>query len=195
MDFGSNMGRDKANHTWQLTEKLRPMTVNVRFWRSGVLAYNATYFAGFVGLLTGMKTGGFSITVNSRFDKYFYHDLYEWLNGNHTGQFLAFTTRSAMEQNATYADALARLNNTQLIGPSYIILGGTAAKEGAVITRDGAQSLNLWTLPMSFANNSFFVLEVTPFGAEGIVLTAPPPKKKGVTPTLAVALVFSCKNI
>ena len=55
LDFGLFMGWDKANETWKLTEKLRPLLFNARVMKGGKVFYNATYYAGFVGLLTGEK--------------------------------------------------------------------------------------------------------------------------------------------
>ena len=46
LDFGLFLGWDKLNHTWALTEKLRPLLFNARVMKGGVNIYNATYFAG-----------------------------------------------------------------------------------------------------------------------------------------------------
>lgn len=159
LDFGLFFGWDKANHTWKLAELLRPLLVNVRFVSKGATVFNSTYFAGYVGLLTGFKTSGFSITVDTRFDKNFWHGLLAWLDGNYTAQFLSFTTRTVMMTAASYGEALLALNNTLMVGPSYIILGGVNPGEGAVITREGALSLHLWTLDQAIKNSSFFVIE------------------------------------
>lgn len=53
LDFGLFFGWDKVNHTWELTELLRPLLFNARVTRGGQTLFNATYYAGFVGLLTG----------------------------------------------------------------------------------------------------------------------------------------------
>lgn len=159
LDFGLFFGWDKQNHTWALTEKLRPLLLNARFQSNGVTLFNATYYAGYVGLLTGYKTNGFSITVDTRFDNTLWKGLKAWFAGNYTAQFLSFTTRSVMMEEINYENALLRLNNTIMVGPSYIILGGYTSGEGAVITREGAQSFHLWTLNQSLANNSYFVIE------------------------------------
>lgn len=156
LDFGLFFGWDKVNHTWALTELLRPLLFNVRFVSQGQVVMNSTYFAGYVGLLTGYKTGGFSITVDTRFDRNLWKGLFKWLEGDYTAQFLSFTTRSVMMNAASYADALVALNDTVMVGPSYIILGGVKPGEGAVITREGALSLHLWTLDQSIQNKSFF---------------------------------------
>lgn len=116
-------------------------------------------FLGYVGLLTGAKQGGFSISVDTRFDNSFWHGLIQWLKGQHTGQFLTFITRSTMENNATYAEALQSLNNTELIGPGFIILGGAGSGEGAIITRSATESVRLKTLADSIQNGTHYILQ------------------------------------
>eukprot|EP00052_Salpingoeca_macrocollata_P011592 m.89451 g.89451 ORF g.89451 m.89451 type:complete len:385 (-) comp18122_c0_seq1:96-1250(-) len=160
LDFGLFLGIDKQNSSWQLTEKLRPLLFNARFVKGGKDLFNATVFGGYVGLLTGMKQGGFSITVDTRFDDNLDKGLIRWIDGkDRSGDFLSFLTRSVMETNTTYAEAYDSLNKVPLIGPAYLILGGAKAGEGAVITREEAKSLNPWTLEMSLKNGSFYVLE------------------------------------
>jgi len=97
LDFGLFLGWDNKTDTWQLAEKLRPLLFNAQFVKGGNVMFNGTYYAGFVGLLTGMKTGGFSITVDTRFDLHLDKGLFNWLEGDHSGHFLAFTTRTVME--------------------------------------------------------------------------------------------------
>ena len=70
---------------------------------------------GYVGLLTGAKKGGFSITVDTRFDNEYYSGLIAWLKGNHTANFLTFTTRSVMEGMTTYDQALQTLNTIDMV--------------------------------------------------------------------------------
>lgn len=107
-----------------------------------------------------MKTGGFSITVDTRFDSTFYHGLIEFFKGNTSLQFLAFTTRRAMETAPDFDSAFAILNNTAMVGPSYIILGGAKMGQGAIITRaTGTTSLQPWTLQNNLHNTNFYVIE------------------------------------
>lgn len=53
LDFGLFMGWDVPNRTWTLSEKLRPLTINVNFTRGGELQYITSGFAGFIGVFTG----------------------------------------------------------------------------------------------------------------------------------------------
>ncbi len=97
--------------------------------------------------------------TDTRFDDSFYNGLQKWFEGDHTGHFLAFTTRAVMEQNATYAEALVALNDTKMVGPSFMILGGINPGEGAIITRGGPDSYNLWTIANNLHNTNYYVIE------------------------------------
>jgi len=46
-----------------------------------------------------------------------------------------------------------------MVGPSYIILGGTSKGQGAVITREEALSLHLWTIANNLRHKDFYVLQ------------------------------------
>lgn len=106
-----------------------------------------------------MKKGAFTITVDTRFDSNLDKGLIAWFKGDHSGHFLSFTTRQAMESASTYDEAFTILNNTKMVGPSYIILGGVKPGEGVVFTREEALSLHPLLLSERLKNNSFYVLE------------------------------------
>lgn len=46
---------DQKNQTWTLTEKLKPLVVNVDIKRNNRTVFKSTSFAGFVGMLTGVR--------------------------------------------------------------------------------------------------------------------------------------------
>ncbi|CAF1491423.1 unnamed protein product [Rotaria sordida] len=63
-----------SNNTWILTEKLRTLITQINFTRNGEVLFKTTSFAGYIGVLTGLKPNVFSISVNSRTS---FHDGYE----------------------------------------------------------------------------------------------------------------------
>jgi len=169
LDFGLFMGTDSDTHTWQLPEKLRKIMVNVQFERSGKILYNATTYAGFIGLLSG-TSNHFSITVNTRYDGSFLAGIIGWFLGkNNDCQFLTFQTRMVMELNTTYTDALSSLVYYKPLGPAYIIIGGIKADEGAVIAKEFNSSAEIhgrpwpnhdvWFMNESISKDSFYVAE------------------------------------
>ena len=133
----------------KLAAKLRPLLRNLRFVRGGQVVFNSTTFLGYVGCLTCAKAGAFSVTVDTRMWTKLPDALVAWILGiDRSGHFLTFATRDAFELGG-YADAVAQLNSTKLLGPAYMIVGGVRAGEGAVLTRDAKESLHYWALPDS----------------------------------------------
>lgn len=43
------------NRSWLITEKLKPLVVNIDFQRGNKTVFKSTNFAGYVGMLTGIK--------------------------------------------------------------------------------------------------------------------------------------------
>eukprot|EP01065_Artemidia_motanka_P026093 TRINITY_DN30_c0_g1_i2.p1 TRINITY_DN30_c0_g1~~TRINITY_DN30_c0_g1_i2.p1 ORF type:complete len:648 (+),score=231.09 TRINITY_DN30_c0_g1_i2:607-2550(+) len=164
LDFGIFMGADEKTHNWALTQKLRDILLDVSFMKGGKILYNATTYAGFVGLLSGGKgPNGFSITVDTRYDDTVDKGLIEWFLGkNDDCEFLTFATRKAIELDADYPAALKRLTTYKPLGPAYIIIGGSAPGQGAVVTlafNQGAHPVDVWPLQEALGNGSFYVLE------------------------------------
>jgi len=159
LDFGLFDGYTFKNDSWLLTDKLRPVLFNGRWMKAGVNIFNTTSFAGFIGLLTGAKQGGFSMSVDSRFDENFDKYLLEWIENKYNGSELCLTLRNIMMNATNYADALSLLQTTDFIGPAYIIIGGIAVGEGAVVTRTAVKSIDLWTLQQQLDGGSFYVVE------------------------------------
>mmetsp|Transcript_32637 Transcript_32637/g.52513 ORF Transcript_32637/g.52513 Transcript_32637/m.52513 type:complete len:422 (-) Transcript_32637:186-1451(-) len=144
LDFGLLFGIDwKKRPDWRLTEDLRPLLRNVRFVRGGQVLFQSTVFLGYVGLLTGVKEGAFSITVNTRFDNDHWSGLIAYLTGrDRRGRFLSFTTRDVMLQSSSYDEALATIKSAKLLGPAYVILAGTQPGQGAVVARSSTEVVN-----------------------------------------------------
>lgn len=159
LDFGLFMGWDWNNGSWAVTDLLRPLLFQAEFQSGGVVVYNATQYAGYVGILTGFKKGAFSVTVDTRLDNEIDIPLVEWFEGKYDGNFVGFLNRQVLATNATYADAFNTFNTFKTIAPVYLILGGTSAGEGAVITREYDAVINVWLLSAALANGSWFLLE------------------------------------
>jgi len=58
MDFWAGMG---------FTETLKDMAIQIDFQTGGKTVFTSTSFAGYVGVLSGIKKGGFSATIDTRF--------------------------------------------------------------------------------------------------------------------------------
>ena len=139
---------------------LRGLTADVTFINSSTGSssplYHGTAFLGYVGLLTGMKPGVVSISVNQRTVngsqpvQEFLKNIEQALSGGKlTGLFVRETLATALD----YHSAVASLNSTALIAPVYLTVGGVSRGEGAIITRnrdhadDSAGAANgIWSL-------------------------------------------------
>ncbi|XP_048236999.1 acid ceramidase-like [Haliotis rufescens] len=158
MDFEFGEGYDIKNRTWFLSENLRPLLVNINYMRGGNLVFRAAHYAGYVGVVTGMKPKGFSVSENSRTG-----DggggvvgFLQWLLDMRNGTFTGFLTRTVLETAETYSEALTMLRSSPLLAPIYYILGGRTSGEGSVISRDKDDAIDVW--PMASAGG-WYVLE------------------------------------
>ncbi|MFT7807719.1 acid ceramidase [Arapaima gigas] len=158
LDFGLFMGWDMKNKTWLITEKLRPLVVNVDFQRNNKTVFKSTSFAGYVGMLTGVRPHTFTLTMNERFSlDGGYIGIIEWILGKRDGMWMSFLTRSVLENSTSYEEAKQQLSQTKLLAPAYFILGGNQSGQGCVITRSRVLSLDIWELDRSLGR--WYVLE------------------------------------
>jgi len=157
LDFGLFIGWDIKNNTWAVTEKLRPLIVNLDWQRGGKTVFKSVNFAGYTGILTAVKPKLFTFSMNERFNKDGgFIGILKWLLGDHDQRWMGFLTRSVMENATSYSQALDMLQNTVMLSPAYFILGGTKSGEGAVITRSREGNVDTW--PMNNASK-WYVLE------------------------------------
>ncbi|KAJ8335926.1 hypothetical protein SKAU_G00392680 [Synaphobranchus kaupii] len=158
LDFGLFMGWDLKNKTWTITEKLKPLVVNVDFTRNNRTVFKSTNFAGYVGMLTGIRPHTFTLTMNERFSlDGGYIGILEWILGKRDGMWMSFLTRSVLENATSYEEAKNRLAQTKLLAPAYFILGGNQTGQGCVITRSRVLSLDIWELERKLGR--WYVLE------------------------------------
>ncbi|GAU94255.1 hypothetical protein RvY_06066 [Ramazzottius varieornatus] len=159
LDFGLLLGWDFKNDTWLLTEKLRPLIFNGEFVRENKTVFKAVNFAGYIGVITGLKPQKYSLTVNERFTLKGsgIAGAIKWILGTRTGNWMGFLTRKVFETVDTFEDAKNILSTKELIGPIYFILGGTKSGEGVTITRSLDRTLDYNNLNVT--NGTWFVLE------------------------------------
>ncbi|MGH0121314.1 UNVERIFIED_CONTAM: hypothetical protein FKN15_070375 [Acipenser sinensis] len=158
LDFGLFLGWDIKNKSWAVTEQLRPMVANLDFQKNNKTIFKATNFAGYVGLLTGIKPGLFTLTMNERFNlDGGYIGLLEWILGRRDGMWMSFLTRSVLENATSYDDSKNQLSKTKMLAPAYFILGGNKSGQGCVITRSRLASVDIWEIDLK--KGRWYVLE------------------------------------
>lgn len=121
---------DVKNHTWLTTEALRPLVVELDFQRGGQTVYKSINFAGYVGVLTGMKPQRFTLSLDERFsmDGGFV-GIIRWLLGDRSARWAGFLMRDVLEQADGYHQALKTLTTSKLLAPVYFILGGNTTEQ------------------------------------------------------------------
>ncbi|GMH92420.1 hypothetical protein TrVE_jg3639 [Triparma verrucosa] len=139
---------------------LQNLTAQIDFTRAGETVYKGTEFVGYVGLLTGMRPGGWSVSVDQRATYDFANatkkeslsGLVENLVSAATGgSTLGMFLRNTLETETSFADAVDKLKKEKLIAPVYLTVAGTDHLEGAVITRnrlrpDQSHREGVWSL-------------------------------------------------
>lgn len=143
LDFGLFLGSNSSsgpneNFQWTNTDLLRKTTVLTDITRNGEVLYRTVSYVGYVGLLTGVRKGGVTVTVNTRFDDNYDQVLKAWLHDpTDPAALLAQALRSQIENDSLGTDYDAfttELSGTRLVGPAYAIIGGPKAGQGMVLT-------------------------------------------------------------
>jgi len=140
LDFWDGMG---------FTATLKDMAMQVDFQKGGKTLFTSTSFAGFVGVLSGFKSGAFSLTVDTRFypdgvGELFYEIIEAITQRN--ASLITFLTRKVISSDNDFTSALADLSQGELIADVYYILAGIKSGEGAVISRNRTTAADVWML-------------------------------------------------
>jgi len=142
------------NLDFELSQILERMTIELDFRRGGKTVFYGTTYAGYFAVLTGMKPGVFAVSLDQRSGV---PNPFSQLNGIIKGAKAAgFLFRNQLDIAQSFDDAVNAFANTTLSVPSYIIVSGSKAGEGAVISRDPAKAADIWKLD---APNRWFEVE------------------------------------
>jgi len=103
----------------------------------------------FVGILSGMRPGGFSITIDTRFyPEGMYEILMEVVAAitEKNASLVSFLSRDVLQYQNNFDSALYNLANTELIADVYYIIAGVKAGQGVVISRNRENASDIWRL-------------------------------------------------
>jgi hypothetical protein len=122
---------------------LRKHTIRVALTRGGTVVAHAVTWPGFVGVLTGVAPGRFSISMNARQTTPSLLPLAVNVLAAATGRcwVAGALIRHVLETAATYDEAVALLSTEWLVGPLYFTVAGTRPNEGVLLTRSRMASL------------------------------------------------------
>jgi hypothetical protein len=132
-----------------LTNHLKNLVLTADYQKGGKTLFHTTTFAGYVGVLSGMKPGGFSISIDTRdypagVFQLFYEIIAAIKEKNAT--LVSFLTRNVLSRDNNFESAIKDLSNDLLIADVYYIVGGVSAGQGAVITRNRHNATDVWRL-------------------------------------------------
>lgn len=119
--------------------QMRDMTFRAKFVRGGDEVFEAVMFAGIIGVYTGMKPNGFSISQNTR--AFCSPDTYPSLAENIAMLWAGYKENSWIIRDALtncddYQCAYLKLRDEPQPSFGYNILAGTKGDEGVVLARD-----------------------------------------------------------
>jgi len=140
MDFWAGMG---------FTDTLKNITFISNFQRGGKTVFLGTSFAGYMGLLSGMKPNAFSVTIDTRFYPQGLGDMFYEIMAAITeknASLVSFLSRQVFENEWNWPSAVKQLSNTELIADVYYIVAGVSAGQGAVISRNRKNATDVWIL-------------------------------------------------
>lgn len=133
------------NLDFSLAPVLRNLVINVQFQSQGKTIYYGVTYAGYVGLLTGLRPGAFSITINQRNEGNRFLNFLEALFIPGT-RVLPFLIRDTLQDQSNFSAATQVLSTTSLAAPCYITVAGVQLWEGMVITRNRYNTADIWSL-------------------------------------------------
>ena len=139
---------------------LQNLTAQIDFMKDGEVIYRGSEFVGYVGLLTGMRPGGWSVSVDQRAKYEFVNStkkgsaagiLENILSAASGGSTIGSFLRQTLEEEAKFEDAMPKLKHSKLIAPVYLTVAGVDHLQGAVITRqrihpDQSHKEGVWSL-------------------------------------------------
>eukprot|EP01084_Bolivina_argentea_P050265 92419_1 len=137
---------------WEM-EFLRPMTIEVEFYRNNKPIAICTTWAGYVGILTGLRYGinGFSVAVNFRVTgDGLWQNIKKAMSGSWPIGFLVRETLT-QESDINYQKAKSILQKSALIAPVYFTMSGYNKNDGCLITRNRENDTKL--LQLNCENN------------------------------------------
>lgn len=133
---------------WNLTT-VKPITINVNFIKDREIVFGGTTWAGYIGILTGMRPHQFAISINYRqLNENYYSNIYQTLKSAWP---VSFLVRHVLIDCNDYEEAKFVLEEADIISPTYIILSGN--NDGCLITRNRFNRLK----PLNLINHGEIV--------------------------------------
>jgi predicted choloylglycine hydrolase len=123
---------------------LKELTIVVQFKKAGEIIYQGVTFLGCVGLLTGMRNNGFSVSYNFRKTTINKFSLMHLLGAYISQTQISFLLRQVLDKCKNYNCAKHFLENIRTASSGYIIICGIQINEGIIIAKNANRAKNTY---------------------------------------------------
>jgi hypothetical protein len=124
---------------------LRRLTIEVDFRRGNRTVFLAATWAGYLGVLTGVRPQRFSVSVNYR--RGGDESLADVFSGFQAGGWsVGHLVRDILDNVPVYGDALRRFESEPLLQPAYIIVASASGRQARVVTRTRKSAVRTYGL-------------------------------------------------
>ncbi len=113
---------------------LKNVTINIEVTKNNNVLYRATTFAGYIGVLTGLKLEYGSIALHKK-DMTYYDILTSLKKGDVFKWPAGFLIRHIMESDYNREEIISRLRRSHLITPCYFVFCGLDQYDSFIMTR------------------------------------------------------------
>ncbi|KAI3385168.1 hypothetical protein SNEBB_000049 [Seison nebaliae] len=145
------------NLDFDYTDQLRGMVFLLNFESiQKNISYKVVGFPGVIGVNSGQKDHGFSLSLNQRFTMKEWEEILRfWIDSDAWPATVA--ARSVFDQFNSFNSAVQYMSTISLISPAYYIMAGNEHEQGVVITRDADRAVDIY--PININDGRWYVLE------------------------------------
>eukprot|EP01029_Cantina_marsupialis_P024453 TRINITY_DN6293_c0_g1_i1.p1 TRINITY_DN6293_c0_g1~~TRINITY_DN6293_c0_g1_i1.p1 ORF type:complete len:294 (-),score=60.36 TRINITY_DN6293_c0_g1_i1:268-1149(-) len=128
---GNNHAR---NLDWLVPAGVRNGTYQATFYRNNKPHFIGSMFAGYFGILTGMKPGKFSISINARhICGNSFTNIWNLIKGHMQPPILI---RKVLDEAESFDEAVDMLSNIPITAPVYFTVAGAESHQGCLLSRN-----------------------------------------------------------
>ncbi|XP_041350740.1 N-acylethanolamine-hydrolyzing acid amidase-like [Gigantopelta aegis] len=146
------------NMDYGFSDKVRNVTIGVHFQTGGLTMYSAITFVGYVGVLTGQKPHGYTITVDQRDQGNWWMNLLIGLL-DHNALPVSLLVRDTLAYFKDFESAIENLAQTDTVAPAYFIIGGVHQHQGVVVTKSRIGADDFWYIGAEKNYSNWFLVE------------------------------------
>lgn len=120
---------------WLDSQELVDLTIDLTFVRGGKCVFKATSWAGYFGVLTGMRNNGYAVAINFRESEPSNPPSTPPSNNPSFSWPIGYLVRRVLEREGGYDGCVHAMATTPLMAPCYVMICGLKRGEGCQLTR------------------------------------------------------------